>query len=129
MLGKKNAVMLENSAHPARKASWLCLLVGSGLCALVLSPAVHAQKTEKFSRKLVYRENPGYPLTLREAHIGGVVRLEIVISAKGTVDQVSPLGGNPVLVEAASNAVKKWKYAPADSESKTEVEFTFDPRR
>ena len=129
MLGNKNAVMLQNSVHPARQTNWLGILLGCGLCALVLAPALHAQKTEKFSRKLVYRENPGYPLTLREAHIGGTVRLEIVISAKGTVDQVSPLGGNPVLVEAASNAVKKWKYAPADSESKTEVEFTFDPRR
>jgi TonB family protein len=94
-----------------------------------MAPGLLAQKTEKATRKLIYRENPGYPMTLRDAHIGGVVRLEIVISAQGKVDQVSPLGGNPVLIEAASNAVKKWKYAPADSESKTEVEFTFDPRR
>lgn len=95
----------------------------------VLVPSGWSQKSDKFNRKLIYRENPGYPLTLREAHIGGMVRLEIVISPKGSVDQVNPLGGNPVLVEAASAAVRKWKYSPADSESKTEVEFTFDPRR
>ena len=88
-----------------------------------------AQRTDKAPRKLIYKESPGYPLTLREAHIGGVVRLEIVISAKGTVETVSPLGGNPVLVEAASSAVRKWKYSPADSDSKTQVEFTFDPKR
>ena len=128
MLGKK-AVTSQKSARPVRTAIWLRLLLGCSFCALVLAPGLRAQKAEKFSRKLVYRENPGYPITLREAHIGGIVRLEILISAKGTVDQVSPLGGNPVLIEAASNAVKKWKYAPADSESKTEVEFTFDPRR
>jgi TonB family protein len=93
---------------------------------LTLGSSVLAEN--KTPRKLVYRENPGYPLTLREAHIGGVVRLEIAISAKGNVDSVTPLGGNPVLVEAASAAVRKWKYAPADSESKTQVEFTFDPR-
>jgi TonB family protein len=91
-------------------------------------PAV-AQKTEKNPRKLVYKESPGYPLTLREAHIGGVVRLEIVISPKGKIESVSPLGGNPVLVEAASAAVRKWKYAAADAETKTQVEFTFDPKR
>ena len=56
-----------------------------------------------------------------------IVRLEIVISAKGNVDSISALGGNPVLVEAASNAVKKWKYQPADADTKTQVEFTFDP--
>jgi TonB family protein len=142
MLGKK-AVKLESSVRLSSQRSaevrrapgaprnasglrgWLAYVV----CTCALVTGLWAQKTEKFTRKLIYRENPGYPLTLREAHIGGVVRLEILISAKGTVDQISPLGGNPVLVEAASNAVKKWKYAPSDAESKTEVEFTFDPRR
>jgi len=94
-----------------------------------LAPRASAQKSDKVPRKLVYKESPGYPVTLREAHIGGIVRLEIVISAKGSVDSISPLGGNPVLVEAASAAVRKWKYAPADSETKTQVEFTFDPKR
>lgn len=98
-----------------------CLLV-------VLTLALPLFAENKTPRKLVYKENPGYPLTLREAHIGGVVRLEIMISAKGNVDSVTPLGGNPVLVEAASAAVRRWKYAPADAETKTQVEFTFDPK-
>lgn len=100
------------------------------LCLAVLlgsAPAGRAQT--KTARKLIYKEAPGYPMTLREAHIGGVVRLEIVISPKGTVDSVVPVGGNPVLVEAASAAVKRWKYASADSETRTQVEFTFDPKR
>jgi TonB family protein len=104
-------------------ACHFCLAV---LVALV--PSARAQKVDKIPRKLVYKENPGYPLTLREAHIGGVVRLEVVISPKGGVESITPLGGNPVLVEAASAAVRKWKYAPADAETKTQVEFTFDPR-
>jgi len=95
---------------------------------VLLSLSSSASAQTKTVRKLVYKENPGYPLTLREAHIGGIVRLEIVISPKGTVDSVSPLGGNPVLVEAASAAVRKWKYAPAENETKTQVEFTFDPK-
>ena len=108
-------------ARFARASAAFCLL-------LVLTLALPLSAENKPSRKLVYRENPGYPLTLREAHIGGVVRLEIVISAKGSVDSVTPLGGNPVLVEAAAAAVRKWKYVPADAETKTQVEFTFDPR-
>ena len=95
---------------------------------LVLTLALPLCAENKTPRKLVYRENPGYPLTLREAHIGGIVRLEIMISAKGTVDSITPIGGNPVLVEAASAAVRRWKYAPADAETKTQVEFTFDPK-
>jgi TonB family protein len=100
------------------------------LCVVVLlglAPAGQAQT--KTVRKLVYKETPGYPMTLREAHIGGVVRLEIAISPKGTVDSVVPIGGNPVLVEAATVAVRRWKYAPADGETRTQVEFTFDPKR
>jgi TonB family protein len=99
------------------------------LCFFVLlTLTTSAPAQTKTTRKLVYKESPGYPLTLREAHIGGIVRLEIVISPKGNVDSISPLGGNPVLVEAASAAVRKWKYVPADSETKTQVEFTFDPK-
>lgn len=99
------------------------------LCFLVLlSLTTSAPAQTRTTRKLVYKESPGYPLTLREAHIGGIVRLEIVISPKGNVDSISPLGGNPVLVEAASAAVRKWKYVPADAETKTQVEFTFDPK-
>ncbi len=106
----------------ARLARLLCLFA---LGILVL-PA-NAQKSDKNPRKLVFKQSPNYPLMLKEAHIGGVVRLEIVISPKGNVDTISPLGGNPVLVEAASTAVKKWKYLPGDTETKTQVEFTFDP--
>ena len=108
-------------AHCLRASAAVCLLV-------ILSLALPLFAENKTPRKLVYRENPGYPLTLREAHIGGIVRLEIMISAKGSVDSIIPLGGNPVLVEAASAAVRRWKYAPADAESKTQVEFTFDPK-
>jgi TonB family protein len=103
--------------------------VGAAFCLFaILSLTTFASAQSKTTRKLVYKENPGYPLTLREAHIGGIVRLEIVISPKGSVDSISPLGGNPVLVEAASAAVRKWKYVPADGETKTQVEFTFDPK-
>ena len=110
--------------------AWLSLTAILSLAFISgLSTPAFAQKGEKAPRKLIYKENPGYPVTLREAHIGGVVRLEIMISAKGSVDSISPLGGNPVLVEAASAAVRKWKYVPADAETKTQVEFTFDPRR
>jgi TonB family protein len=111
----------------ARKLPFLSLLFWIASLVIFVAPS-NAQRPDKAPRKLVYKENPGYPLTLREAHIGGVVRLELSISAKGSVDSVTPLGGNPVLVEAASAAVRKWKYAPADAESKTQVEFTFDPK-
>jgi len=102
--------------------------VWAAFCLLVvLTLALPLFAENKTPRKLVYKENPGYPLTLREAHIGGVVRLEIMISAKGNVDSVTPLGGNPVLVQAVMVAVVKWKYEPAAEESSVVIKFDFAP--
>ena len=94
--------------------------------ALSFTP-LQAQKAEKANRKKIYSVDPVYPEMLKRSNIGGVVRLLVVISPKGTVDTVNQLGGNAALVEAATNAVKKWKYAPADSETTQEVSITFDP--
>lgn len=96
--------------------------------ALSLTP-LQAQKAEKPNRKKIYSVDPVYPEMLKRSSIGGVVRLLIVISPKGTVDTVNQLGGNAALVEAATNAVKKWKYAPADTETTQEISITFDPHR
>lgn len=87
---------------------------------------VHAQKMD-LSRKAVYKIAPRYPQDLKKNGIGGVVRLAIVINARGTVEKVSPIGGNAALVDASTLAVKQWKYAPADSATSTEVQFDFSP--
>lgn len=87
---------------------------------------VHAQKMD-MNRKAIYKTAPRYPQDLKKNGIGGVVRLAIVINARGTVEKVSPIGGNAALVDAATLAVKQWKYAPADSATSTEVQFDFLP--
>jgi len=38
------------------------------------------------------------------------------------------MGGSPVLIQSASDAVSKWKFAPASAESKELIELHFDPR-
>lgn len=96
----------------------------------VLTIASHAQtdeKPEKATRKLIYKVDPEYPWDLKRAHIGGVVRMIVIVTPRGTVDSISVIGGNPVLVDTAQRAIKKWKYAPADSESIIHVNVDFDP--
>jgi TonB family protein len=99
------------------------LLVGLG------STMARGQKGGKAvtSRKLVTRVQPEYPPDCRRASIGGVVRLNIVVSPRGTVDLVKVVGGNPILAESASRAVKQWKYAPASSTTNVRVNIHFDP--
>lgn len=78
------------------------------------------------TRMLLRRLDPEYPQELRRRGIGGVVRLQLVISAKGSIRQVSVLGGNPILAEAATKAAKQWVYAPASSETTVEVSIPFE---
>lgn len=77
-------------------------------------------------RMLLRRYDPEYPQELQRRGIGGVVRLRLVISAKGSIQQVSVLGGNPILAEAATKAAKQWVYAPASSETTVEVSIPFE---
>ena len=78
-------------------------------------------------RKLVYKVAPKYPRELKQNAIGGVVRLSISISPNGSVGKISPIGGNPILVDAATLAVRQWKYVPAERPTTTEVQLDFIP--
>ena len=104
-------------------------------CAVIVpvlasSPSrAQTSESEKSGRKLVYKVDPDYPWDLKRAHIGGVVRMVVIVNTRGSVDSISVIGGNPVLVETAQRAVKKWKYAPADSESIIHVNVDFNPSR
>jgi TonB family protein len=103
----------------------ICL---SFLTALI-NPTLHAQKSEKVERKLIRQVTPDYPWDLKRASIGGMVRLNVVVSPAGSVNSVLVVGGNPILAECAIKAVKKWKYTPADTETNVRVNVAFDPHR
>src|SRR5262245_48527692 len=96
---------------------------------LVVTASSPAQKVEHPSkpRKLIAHVQPEYPPDLKRAAIGGVVRLDIVVTPRGAVDFVQVAGGNPVLAEAACRAVKQWKYAPSSSSTNIRVNLRFDP--
>jgi TonB family protein len=76
-------------------------------------------------RKLITRIEPDYPETLKRLNIGGTVRLRVSISAAGSVENVVLLGGNPILGESATIAVKKWVYAAGRSQTFAEISIPF----
>jgi TonB family protein len=80
-------------------------------------------------RTLLSRVEPEYPETLKHLLIGGTVRLEITVSASGSVDNAQEVGGNPILVASAITAVKQWVYAAGHSRTKMEVSILFDPNQ
>ena len=117
------------------KTAWsvlrTCLTrIGLGviMLAVLSTTSIEAQNTPSL-RKLVYKVAPKYPRELKQNAIGGIVRLTISITPNGSVGRISPIGGNPILVDAATLAVKQWKYAPAEHPTTTEVQLDFIPSR
>jgi protein TonB len=62
--------------------------------------------------KLVNMVRPVYPPLARQARISGTVRLHAIIAKDGTVVQLEVISGHPLLVQAALDAVRQWRYQP-----------------
>jgi TonB family protein len=62
-------------------------------------------------RKLVHVD-PAYPELARSAGVQGIVRLECTIDPHGGIADVVVKSGHPLLVPAAEEAVRRWRYAP-----------------
>jgi TonB family protein len=104
--------------------------VGSGLLGLAATttttvhplPAV-AQAT--LTRKAKTKVMPPYPELAKQMNITGTVKLMVVVAPNGSLKDAKVVGGNPILVNAAMDALKKWKFEPANGESSGTVEFKF----
>jgi protein TonB len=60
------------------------------------------------------RVDPTYPEAARKARMEGVVILEAIITATGSVEDVRVLKSvNPLLDASAVRAVQQWRYKPA----------------
>ena len=115
----------------ARSSRWslasatltLVFCLSAGFC-----PLLPAQKAEKTDRKVLVSSQPQYPDLLKRAQIGGLVRLKVTVLINGTVSSVAVVGGNPVLAESAVVAIKRWKFAPAASQTVEDITVNFNPR-
>jgi|SRR5579863_2276168 TonB family protein len=79
-------------------------------------------------RKVTFRTAPKYPELAQKAHLQGVVKVEAVVRPNGTVKSTRVVGGNPVLVDAATEAVTKWKFEPGSNETTEMIQLTFVPQ-
>lgn len=55
---------------------------------------------------------PRYPEKAREMRVQGTVVLRLALTKKGKIKEMSAISGHPLLVPAAMDAVKQWKYRP-----------------
>jgi TonB family C-terminal domain len=79
-------------------------------------------------RKVKSKVAPAYPEIARKMGLTGIVKLQLVVATNGSVKETKVIGGHPILVTAAVDAVKKWRYEAASAESTGTVEFKFDPQ-
>ena len=98
----------------------VCLLPAS-------APDLLAQNPAKVHRKVVTMFEPEYPAILQRGHFEGQVHINATVLPNGTVSKAEVKGGNPILGQYASQAVMRWKYAPAPAQTVEEVTFNFNP--
>jgi TonB family protein len=109
---------------------WLSGALLAALATTALFPPSQAfGQEEGVSRKLRVRVAPLYPEIAKRMSITGRVKLAVVISANGSIKDAKVIGGHPILVNAAMDAVKKWKYEPAPSETSGTIEVSFEGKQ
>ena len=90
------------------------LITGSRpVMPVAVAPVVLVIRTSKILEgNLIRRVQPVYPPLAKSVRIQGPVVLAAVISKAGTIDNLQVLSGHPMLVPAAIDAVKQWRYRP-----------------
>ena len=96
-------------------------------CLLVPGVSQNQDTSGPAPRKLVRKTMPVYPEMAKRMNLKGTVKLFAVVAPDGTVKSTQPMGGSPLLIQAAQEAISNWKFAPASAESKELIELHFNP--
>lgn len=64
------------------------------------------------AENLILKVTPAYPALAKQARIQGVVQYTAIIGKDGTIQNLQLMSGHPLLVAAATDAVKQWVYRP-----------------
>jgi protein TonB len=93
-------------------------LPGGLALAGVAPPVVRAAQptrirvSEVRAGSIEHMVQPLYPLIARHAHVEGDVVLSAIIDPEGKVESLQVVSGPAMLVGAALNAVKQWRFTP-----------------
>lgn len=121
---------------PMTRHGFLCLMLVAGSLvnaqpkgANVGHQSSRAVGESKAERKLKLQVAPVYPELARRMAVIGAVKVQLTIAPNGSVKQAKLVGGHPLLVDPVMDAVKRWKYEPAPSETVQVVEVKFSSQR
>ncbi|MGB7283787.1 MAG: energy transducer TonB [Candidatus Acidiferrum sp.] len=71
------------------------------------------EDSSDFFKRLTASPHPIYPELAQRAGIEGIVKLQVKVRTDGSVEVQKVLQGEPVLADAAMDAVKRWRAIPA----------------
>jgi TonB family protein len=71
-----------------------------------------SEDPDTFLKRFTYRPRPSYPALAQRAGIHGIVLLKVKITKDGRVEVEKVFEGEPVLADAAIDAVKRWRAGP-----------------
>ncbi len=107
-------------------------LAGYNSSPAVGDPIVHAVLMQEIADSNV----PKYPKKALKNKLEGIVRVEARIAPDGTVQSAAAVDGSLMLAAAASQAIRKWRFQPAQINGKPvadrvriKVEFRLDGER
>ena len=98
----------------------------STFAALVPNVQGQESSTDVAKRKVKTRVVPDFPILAKQMNVTGKVKIEVTISPDGHVTTTKVVGGSPLLVGAAQDAIKKWRFEAAPKESTEIIEFNFN---
>ena len=115
------------------RTRFVSLVLGFALLGFVsLQPSAFPQETnqEATKRKATAKVPPKYPPLARQLKLSGKVRVEVIVSPDGHVKGTRIVGGNPILAEAALDAIRMWRYEVGPKETTEVIEIDFrDPNQ
>jgi TonB family protein len=110
----------------SKLTAWIvAIFLGGTLSAPFMAKAQNVS-ADSTGRKVRSKVVPAYPDIARSAHITGKVKIEATIAADGHVTSTKVVGGSPVLVNVAVEALDKWRFEASSSDTTEIIEFQFD---
>src|SRR5579863_2835747 len=103
----------------------LLSLIALALVAGMASPATAGMIPRMKTGAAQAYPTPIYPQIARAMKLSGEVYLEVVVGPQGNVKEVRSGKGPFILSQAAREAVRQWKFAPALSDRVVVVAFNF----
>jgi TonB family protein len=76
-------------------------------------------------REILKKIEPLYPEVAQRVGLKGDVRLQVKVSAASSITSIQVLGGSPVFVTTAVEAVKKWRWKRASGTTEEVVLIMF----